>query len=242
MIQFSLWIITPDTDLAGRWYRLFSREAFQTLIHSSLSGFTPPPDTWGIVFAEAGPPGLASPEELSGFLKGQKSLSVIVFGRREKVSNKQISGFLESGADDFITSDIDEKVLLSKTRAHIRRLLPSLNAARTVLTSRGGDVELDKLKRTLKTGIGSKNERTTEALTPKEFDIFSLLLTHEEEVVSRAYLMEAVWKDKSGHVNCETIDKHVETLRRKLGPYGGKIRTVYGAGYTYKADPGREAR
>jgi len=46
--------------------------------------------------------------------------------------------------------------------------------------------------------------------------------------------MEDIWRERSGHVNLETIDKHVETLRHKLGAYGKNIRTVYGTGYTYK--------
>lgn len=234
MIQFSLWIITPDSDLSGRWYRLFSRECFQTLVCASLAEFSQPPDTWGIVFLEAGLEGLAAPGDLAAFLKGRKNLSAIIACPPGKASNQLISGFLESGADDFVQTDLDEKILLSKTRAHIRRLLPSLNAARTVLTSRAGDIALDRTRRTLRTGVGSKKERTIEALTPKEFDIFSLLLSHEEEVVSRGYLMEAVWRDKSGKVNCETIDKHIETLRNKLGDYGRRIKTVYGAGYTFK--------
>ena len=48
--------------------------------------------------------------------------------------------------------------------------------------------------------------------------------------------MEEIWKERSGQVNCETIDKHVETLRHKLGPYGKYVKTVYGSGYMYKAE------
>ncbi|HNW45622.1 MAG TPA: helix-turn-helix domain-containing protein [Elusimicrobiales bacterium] len=77
--------------------------------------------------------------------------------------------------------------------------------------------------------------KTLENLTPKEFEIFYRLLGSEEAVVSRESLMEEIWQEKSGKVNSETIDKHVETLRHKLGTYGRNIRTVYGTGYTYKA-------
>lgn len=234
MIKFALWIITTDADLSARWYRVFSRECFQTLIYASVSEFKPDADTWGLLFVEAGAEGLGSPAELAAFLKGRKHISAIIFCPPAKASNQLISAFLESGADDFILNDLDEKVLISKTRAHIRRLLPSLNVARTQICSLSGDISLDKARRTLKTGIGSKKEKLIETLTPKEFDIFSLLLAHEEEVVSRSYLMEEVWKDKSGKVNTETIDKHVETLRNKLGDYGRRIRTVYGSGYTFK--------
>ena len=62
-----------------------------------------------------------------------------------------------------------------------------------------------------------------------------MLLSDETHVVSRKSIMENIWQEKSGDVNSETIDKHVETLRRKLKGYGENIRTVYGTGYTYKS-------
>ena len=234
-MRFIIWIATPDKETSLRWYSLLSRESFQTLQIANLETLNQPPESWGLVFAEIGAPGMAAPKDLKTLLNGRKNLSVIVFSGYGKTSNALISGFLESGADDFITTDIDEKVLLAKTKAHIRRLLPSLNAARMVLVSKGGDIEIDKLRRTVRTGFKSKKEKAVETLTPKEFDIFSLLLSKEEEVVPRSFLMEEIWRDKSGEVNCETIDKHVETLRRKLGAYGKNIRTVYGTGYTYKS-------
>lgn len=235
MTKFFLWLVTPDRELADKWYRLFSRERLNVKPLLSLSLFSRTPDeTWGLAFVEIGPEGLREPRDLKTFLGGAKNISVIVFSKPGKITNARISGFLENGADDFITSDIDETVLLSKTKAHIRRLLPSLNMARTVVTSGDGDIEIDKFKRTVRLGLNSGKEKTLDDLTPKEFEILSMLLSSENYVVSRKSLMEEIWREKSGHVNFETIDKHVEVLRRRLGTYGKNIRTVYGTGYTYK--------
>lgn len=235
MIELVIWVITPDTEMAGRWAGLFSRERFQARQLAGLAAFKPAPGNWGLAFIEIGTAGLAEPKDLKAFLGGRKDISVIVFSRPGRTGNALISGFLENGADDFITTDINENVLLSKTKAHIRRLLPSLNAARTIIFSKNREVEIDRLQRTARLRPGSGHEKLIETLRPKEFDIFFLLLSQEEEVVSRNFLMEEIWRTKAGDVNCETIDKHVETLRRKLGPYGRNIRTVYGAGYMYKA-------
>lgn len=236
MIKFALWLVTADRDIADRWYRLFSRERLNVKPLRDLSLFSRTPDeTWGLAFVEICPEGLCAPRGLKAFLSGSKNVSVIVFGKPGKVPNAQISGFLESGADDFITTDIDERVLLSKTKAHIRRLLPSLNMAKTVVTSGDDDIELDKFKRTVRLGINSGKEKILDDLTPKEFEILAMLLGSENYVVSRKALMEEIWREKSGHVNFETIDKHVESLRRRLGAYGKNIRTVYGTGYTYKS-------
>ncbi|HAH31333.1 MAG TPA: hypothetical protein DCL44_03350 [Elusimicrobia bacterium] len=235
MIKFTLWLITPDRDISDKWYRLFSRERLNVTPLPDLSAISRiPEDTWGLAFVEICGAGFASPQSMKTFLSGRKNISVMVFSKPGKTSNPEISGFLESGADDFITSDIDERVLLSKTKAHIRRLLPSLNLARTLVMSADGDIEIDMVKRTIRLGLVSGKEKTLHDFTPKEFEIFSVLLSNEEQAVSRKSIMEDIWRERSGHVNLETIDKHVETLRHKLGAYGKNIRTVYGTGYTYK--------
>ncbi|MEK7722288.1 MAG: winged helix-turn-helix domain-containing protein [Elusimicrobiota bacterium] len=243
MITFCLWLITPDREISDKWYRLFSRECLAVKSFGNLSAVGQVPQgVWGLAFVEISAAGLATPEDLKSFLCGRKNISVIVFSKPDKTNNSQISAFLESGADDFIMSDIDEKVLFSKTKAHIRRLLPSLNLARTVAASRNGDIEIDRIKMTVRLGTGSGKDKTLTNLTPKEFDIFFSLLCNEGQIVSRKSLMEEIWREKSGQVNVETIDKHVESLRHKLGRCGRNIKTVYGAGYTYRREDaeGRE--
>lgn len=236
MIEFSLWLATPDRVLADKWYRLFSRERLNVVPVPDLSRLANiRQDTWGIAFVEVCRDCLPAPKDLKVFLNGRKNVSVIAFSAPGKTSNADISEFLENGADDFITSDIDEKVLLSKTKAHIRRLLPNLNLARTTVTSANGDIEIDRVKRTIRLGLLTGKTKTLDGLTPKEFEIFLMLLSDEEHVVTRKLLMEDIWRDKCGHVNPETVDKHVETLRHKLGAYGKTIRTVYGSGYVYKS-------
>ena len=82
---------------------------------------------------------------------------------------------------------------------------------------------------------GAGKDKILTDLTPKEFDIFFALLCNEGQVVSRKCLMEEIWREKSGHTNVETIDKHVESLRHKLGACGRNIKTVYGTGYAYRS-------
>jgi DNA-binding response OmpR family regulator len=193
----------------------------------------------GLAFVSLGLADMASPADLKAFITGRKNVSAIAVAARDKAPNSVIAELLESGADDFILADIDERVLLSKVRAHLRRTLPNLACSRTLVVSRNGDMEIDRTKRTIRTGLKGKKPAAIENVTPKEFDILSTLLCNEEQVVTRNFLMEEIWKEKSGQFNFETIDKHVETLRHKLGPYGRNIRTVYGSGYMYKAESGK---
>ncbi len=235
MIKFTLWLVTQDGETSDKWYSVFSRARFSVTPLPNLEAINSiSKDAWGLAFVEICANGLASPGDLKTLLNGRNNIAVIVFSRPGKVSNSEISGFLENGADDFITSDIDEEVLLSKTKAHMRRLLPSLNMARTLIKSADGHIETDRAAKTVKLRLPSGKNKILDDLTPKEFEIFFMLLGNENHVVSRKSLMETIWQEKSGHVNFETIDKHVESLRHKLGSYGENIKTVYGTGYTYK--------
>ena len=80
----------------------------------------------------------------------------------------------------------------------------------------------------------TKKTRYLENLTPKEFEIFSILICHEGDIVPRALILAYIWRKKAEHVYSETVNKHVESLRRKLGVHGKKIKTIYGSGYVFK--------
>ena len=69
-------------------------------------------------------------------------------------------------------------------------------------------------------------------LTRTEFDLLLLLVTHPGRAFSRDFLLERVWGydyDGAGR----TVDSHVMRLRRKLGPLGEQIVTVWGVGYRF---------
>ena len=237
MVDFILWIVSRDKKLSEAWYRLFTRECMNVERIDTLQGLGRAAEgVKGLALVSTGLEDLHSAADLKTFLSGRKNLSVIAVGPKDKTNNPAIAELLESGADDFIFADIDERVLLSKIKAHLRRILPNLTCSRTLVVSKNGDVEIDRAKRVIRTGLKGKKQGELENITPKEFDILSALLCNEEQVVTRNFLMEEVWKDKSGQVNCETIDKHVETLRHKLGAYGKNIKTVYGSGYMYKVE------
>ena len=60
-----------------------------------------------------------------------------------------------------------------------------------------------------------------------------MLVDQEKRVVSRESMLEKLWGDCAGDVYSDCINKHVESLRKKLGLYGRKVKTVYGSGYMF---------
>ncbi|TBR25764.1 winged helix family transcriptional regulator [bacterium] len=69
-------------------------------------------------------------------------------------------------------------------------------------------------------------------LTRLEFELLAFLLKNKDRVLKRVEILEAVWKYPQ-EVETRTLDKHVETLRRKLGDSGRRLKTIHGVGYRF---------
>ncbi|MDP2866399.1 MAG: winged helix-turn-helix domain-containing protein, partial [Elusimicrobiota bacterium] len=69
--------------------------------------------------------------------------------------------------------------------------------------------------------------------TALEFDLLLYFLKNQGRVVSRTVLLEQVWK-QGLEAGPRAVDKRIEALRSRLGPFGSKIRTVFGLGYLFK--------
>jgi DNA-binding response OmpR family regulator len=52
-------------------------------------------------------------------------------------------------------------------------------------------------------------------------------------VVTRGMLLEKVWGSEPG-MSTRTVDKHIESLRKKLPAFGGHVETVIGMGYLFR--------
>jgi two-component system, OmpR family, response regulator len=72
------------------------------------------------------------------------------------------------------------------------------------------------------------------ALTRYEFDILAYLVSRPGRAVSRAMIVEQALPGAEDSLD-RTVDTHVARLRRKLGPAGMAIATVWGVGYRFDA-------
>jgi DNA-binding response OmpR family regulator len=81
-------------------------------------------------------------------------------------------------------------------------------------------------------------------LSPKEFDLLSLLLANAGRVLSRSTIIHRVWGSKffGDH---KTVDVHIRWLREKFERYDTmpfRITTVFGVGYRLdRLDAGAES-
>lgn len=230
-------IISTDRTISGRWQNAFQKEGWLTKVDPSYladnRGYTKLPE---IVLIEVGVPGCKCLEDLRSMLRARHPVSVILFGDPQKISNCQIAAFLEAGADDFIQKNLDERVLVAKLKAHTRRLMPVITEAAAKLASDCGNMEIDLSRRAVRIEVRPGKYSELLNLTQKELDILSLLVCQECRVITRESMLEKLWGDGAADVYSECVDKHIESLRKKLGLYGKWIKTVYGAGYMFKSD------
>ena len=134
---------------------------------------------------------------------------------------------LDAGADDVIHRPFQPPIFLARVRTLLRRVVWAGEAPEeTVTLLAAGPVELRLVSR--QALIAGKHVE----LTRLEFDLLSHLMRHQDRAFKREELLAAVWNYPDG-VETRTLDKHVESLRRKMGPAASLLQTVHGVGYRF---------
>jgi DNA-binding response OmpR family regulator len=129
---------------------------------------------------------------------------------------------LAMGVDDYLIQPFSARLLLALVQAVLRRRQLRLKSA---INGFGAGVFHFHSSRY---EVYVNNHRVV--LTPTEFRIFSLLVQHPEQTWNRQQIVATVRGDQA-NVTLRSVDAHIVALRRKLGPYGRRIKTVRGVGY-----------
>lgn len=138
---------------------------------------------------------------------------------------------LDEGADDFIYRPFNPQIFLARVRTLLRRSPQPAEAEEEAVTViHAGAFVIKLLSRQAAVG-----ERTL-MLTRLEFDLLAFLARRADQVFKREELLAAVW-NYPGNVETRTLDKHVESLRRKLAEHAACIETVHGVGYRFLPAP-----
>ena len=129
---------------------------------------------------------------------------------------------LNIGADDYLCKPHSSIELLARIRALLRRDAPVKSSK---ITAR--DVMLDIIAREVKAG------ENIVALSAAEFDLLTLLMQHQNIVLTRYQLNEHISKDFDRISVSNLIDVHIRNIRKKLDR-PDLITAVRGVGYTIK--------
>ena len=234
---FTFWIVNRDAGLAGRWETALRRESWEVTRAEDPATFLASAGSNGVGLALMDWRCLgASPLAALRSLKVKAPGVSIILTSEPDISNDQIIETLEAGVDDFFPNALDEGLMKAKLRAHLRRLLPSFASALDIVKSKSGDIKLDRARWELwLRGRGGKMTLNTD-LTRTEMQLLGLFLARPGAVLERRFIVETLWKDESENIQQGTVDKHIESVRRKLGKLGSRIQTVYGVGYAFREE------
>ncbi len=124
---------------------------------------------------------------------------------------------LSLGADDYIVKPFAIQELLARVSIVLRRTKRDDNT----ISFDGLTIDMGSRK------VYRGDEKIN--LTPKEYALLEVLITHRNLALSREKLISMVWTyDYEG--DTRTVDVHIQQLRQKLG-LKDRIKTIYKVGY-----------
>jgi len=137
---------------------------------------------------------------------------------------------LESGADDYLIKPFNIREFISRVKAIFRRV----NMIKEDITSHPKNITFKELSINLEKRKVMVNEKKI-SLTPKEFDLLTMLATNPGTSFSREQLLNKVWGyEFSGYDH--TVNSHINRLRSKIEIDIGNpeyILTTWGIGYRF---------
>ena len=157
---------------------------------------------------------------------------VIMLTAKDETFDKVLG--LELGADDYITKPFENKELVARVKAVLRR-----SPAEAEEESEKDTLHFPQLTVSIVRYEVYYEEKRVE-MPPKELEVLYYLASHANMVFTREQLLERVWGfDFFG--DSRTVDVHIKRLREKLpncDQYGWEIHTVWRVGYKFAYNKG----
>ncbi|WP_251198062.1 response regulator transcription factor [Anaerotardibacter muris] len=161
-------------------------------------------------------------------IRQRSNVPIIFLSAKDEEADKVVGFTL--GGDDYVTKPFKPRELVARVKARLRR---SNDARSDGLLSAARGIEIDSRAHT------ATLHDVDLKLTPKEFDILTLLVRAGGRPVSTEELFEDVWKEPYRASDANTIMVHIRRLRMKLAAVDSSqtfIETVFGVGYKIETE------
>ena len=230
-VDMRLLVVEDELKLAAYLHKGLTEEGFVVdVAHNGVDGLHLAMECdYDLLVLDAMLPGIDGLSVLAA-LRQSKQTPVLMLTARIRVEDR-VKG-LQSGADDYLVKPFAFSELVARIQVLLRRARPLREADGAAVLGLA-DLELDLLRRKA-TRAGRRLD-----LTAKEFNLLTLLLRRQGEVLSRTEIAEQVW-DMNFDSATNVIDVAIRRLRGKLDvPFErALLHTVRGMGYVLEArDP-----
>lgn len=147
----------------------------------------------------------------------------VIFLTAKDTENDLLTGF-SAGGDDYISKPFSIHEVLARVGAVLRRQKMPPAGSNAAISIGGIEIIPDrKLVRSNGADV---------MLTPKEYGILQMLMSHPGRVYSRGEILHSVWQDDALVLE-RTVDVHITRIRSKLGDAGAQIVNRQGYGYCF---------
>ena len=204
-------------SLEGAAYRVFEAETGERGLQEAASR---KPD---VIILDLGLPDLDGLEVIKR-LREWTVTPVVILSVRDSQEEKVAA--LDAGADDYVTKPFHTDELLARLRVAQRHAQQTESEA---------IFEREHLRVDLPNRLVTYKGKPVD-LTPTEYAVLRLLVTHAGKVLTHAHILRAIWGPKSTEQS-QYLRVYVSHLRSKLTSLGAAadlIKTETGIGYRFK--------
>ena len=145
----------------------------------------------------------------AGAFARRRQVPIIVLSARGAEADKVNA--LDLGADDYVTKPFGPEELLARIRVALRRVAADADESRETGLLEVGSLTIDYDRRRV------VRDGTEIRLTPKEFDLLSLLARHHDRVLTHRAILKVVWGPNAVE-QPEHLWTLVAQLRKKIEP------------------------
>lgn len=216
-------IVEDEEDILELMEFNLGREGFETIgfLNTKRVREVIEEEPVDLILMDRNLPGAEGSEFVASLRAKGVETPVIFISAKDKDSDVE-QGF-ERGGDDYLTKPFSMKELVLRVKAMLRRTQKSAKLGSLIYR----DITLSLASRTL-----SIDDKPVE-LTKLEFDLLYALISNQNIVLDRDYLLENVWGGDEMYQD-RTVNVAINRLKEKIDPDKTKeyIKTVRGVGYS----------
>ena len=159
-------------------------------------------------------------------MRREFNFPIIMLTARDGITDKVLG--LKCGADDYMVKPFNFLELSARIKSIFKRVERSLVK---------NFYERNNLAINFKSrSVTIRGKRVK--LTKTEYELLELFVSYPNEVLSREFIQQQIWRDSQLYQTSRAVDVHVQRLRKKIEPEietPQYLVTVAGVGYRFQA-------